>query len=186
MALLLEVQFRRFSVFYVLRSIKVAILCAGLATPLTAQSLDDLPVPAGEVVLTISGAISITNNEDTAVFDLAMLQAMPVTTFVTTTVWTDGPQEFSGLELADLAAALGIEEGTLRATAINDYAVDIPVSDAVEGGPILAYSQNGAIMSVRDKGPLWIVYPYDSNAAYKSEVVYSQSIWQLDRIEVLQ
>ena len=172
--------------FYVLRSIKVAILCAGLATPLTAQSLDDLPVPAGEVVLTISGAISIKNNEDTAVFDLAMLQAMPVTTFVTTTVWTDGPQEFSGLELADLAAALGIEEGTLRATAINDYAVDIPVSDAVEGGPILAYSQNGAIMSVRDKGPLWIVYPYDSNAAYKSEVVYSQSIWQLDRIEVLQ
>ena len=185
MALLLEVQFRRFKLFYVLRSIKVAILCAGLATPLAAQILDDLPVPAGEVVLTISGAISITNNEDTAVFDLAMLQAMPVTTFVTTTVWTDGPQEFSGLELADLAAALGIEEGTLRATAINDYAVDIPVSDAVEGGPILAYSQNGAIMSVRNKGPLWIVYPYDSNAAYKSEVIYSQSIWQLDRIEVL-
>ena len=171
--------------FHVSRSVGAVFLCGCLGTPLTAQILDDLPAPIGEIVLTMSGAIGITNSGDTAVFDLAMLQDMPVTTFVTTTVWTDGPQEFSGLELVDLMAALGIEEGTLRATAINDYAVDIPVSDAVEGGPILAYSQNGAIMSVRDKGPLWIVYPYDSNPAYKSEVVYSQSIWQLDRIEVL-
>ena len=74
---------------------------------------------------------------------------------------------------------------TLRATAINDYTVEIPVSDAVEGGPIIAYSVDGKPMSVRDKGPLWVIYPYDSGAQYRSEVIYSRSIWQLDRIEVV-
>ncbi|RYH00603.1 oxidoreductase, partial [Salipiger sp. IMCC34102] len=39
-------------------------------------------------------------------------------------------------------------------------------------------------MQVRDKGPLWIVYPYDDTPEYRSEVIYSRSIWQLDRIEV--
>ena len=40
-------------------------------------------------------------------------------------------------------------------------------------------------MSLRDKGPLWIVYPFDSNPSYSTEVTYARSIWQLDRIEVL-
>ncbi len=43
---------------------------------------------------------------------------------------------------------------------------------------------NGETMPVRRKGPLWIVYPYDSDEAYRSEAIYSRSIWQLDRIEV--
>jgi hypothetical protein len=44
---------------------------------------------------------------------------------------------------------------------------------------------DGKTMSVRDKGPLWIIYPYDSSADYRTEVVYSRSIWQLDRIEAV-
>ena len=61
----------------------------------------------------------------------------------------------------------------------------MPLTDAVEGGPIVAYRMDGETMSVRDKGPLWIVYPYDSDADYRTEVIYSRSIWQLDRIEVI-
>ena len=78
----------------------------------------------------------------------------------------------------------GITTGTISATAINDYAVDIPIEDAVIGGPIIAYALNGADMSIRDKGPLWIVYPYDENTNYQSEVVFSRSIWQLNRITI--
>ena len=40
-------------------------------------------------------------------------------------------------------------------------------------------------MTLRDKGPLWLVYPYDADTAYQSEVIYARSVWQLDRIEVL-
>jgi hypothetical protein len=39
-------------------------------------------------------------------------------------------------------------------------------------------------MSVRDKGPLWLIYPYDSKAEYQSETIYSRSIWQLVKIDL--
>jgi hypothetical protein len=68
-------------------------------------------------------------------------------------------------------------------TAINDYMIEVPVSDAVEGGPIIAFEMDGKPMSVRDKGPLWLIYPFDSNPDYQTEVFYSRSIWQLNRIE---
>lgn len=68
--------------------------------------------------------------------------------------------------------------------AVNDYAVEIPVESWPGTGPIVAYLNNGAPMSLRDKGPLWIVYPFDNTPDYQTEVVYSRSIWQLDRISV--
>jgi hypothetical protein len=36
---------------------------------------------------------------------------------------------------------------------------------------------------VRDKGPLWVVYPYDSKPDYQSELIYVRSIWQLAQME---
>lgn len=119
-------------------------------------------------------------------FDRAALNELGTRTIETTTIWTEGVQTFEGVPLAALMADIGAEEGTIRAMAINDYTVEIPMSDAVEGGPIIAMVLNGSEMSVRDKGPLWVVYPYDSNADYRSEIIYSRSIWQLDRIEVVQ
>lgn len=157
---------------------------AVLASTMTVAFAADLETPSGDVVLTVSGAIDVTNDGDTAKFDAAMLEALGETTFTTTTPWTDGEQTFTGVSLKALVDALEVEDGSLAATAINDYAVEIPFSDAVEGGPIIAYLRNGEEMSVRDKGPLWVVYPYDLNEDYRSEEIYSRSIWQLDRIVV--
>jgi hypothetical protein len=114
-----------------------------------------------------------------------MLEALAATTIETSTIWTDGVHSFQGVSLAVLSERLGISGTNLRALAVNDYAVEIPLSDAVENGPIIAYKMDGKTMSVRDKGPLWIIYPYDSSADYRTEVVYSRSIWQLDRIEAV-
>ena len=144
-----------------------------------------LDAPQGKVILTVSGKINGTNSEGVALFDLEMLQKLGSKTIKTSTIWTAGPQTFTGVQLTDLLSVLGVKGGTLRASAINDYAVEIPVSDAVDGGPIVAYERNGSPMSVRDKGPLWIVYPYDSSRKYRSEQIYSRSIWQLVRMEVL-
>lgn len=158
----------------------------GLALLLSARlaGAASLPEPHGPVLLTVDGPIATTNGAKGATFDMEMLKALPVTHFRTKTIWTDGEQEFTGVQLKDLLDRLGVSSGTLSAAAVNDYAVQIPVSDAVAGGPIVAYELNGQPMSVRDKGPLWIVYPYDAKDAYRSEVIYSRSIWQLVRITV--
>lgn len=130
--------------------------------------------------------LTLTNGDDVVEYDLATLEAIGSTTFETSTIWTEGPQTFTGVPLQALVDELDIDDGVLLASAINDYTVEIPVSDAVTGGPIIAYLHNGSVMSVRDKGPLWIVYPYDSNTEYQAETIYSRSIWQLDRIVVKQ
>jgi hypothetical protein len=163
------------------RLLLAAALALSSAAGTPAAALD---APRGAVVLTVTGAIAERNAGDAAEFDLAMLEAFDATRIETTTIWTDGVQTFVGVELDDLLAALGAEGATLRAIAHNDYAVDIPVGDAVDGGPIVAYLRNGEAMSLREKGPLWVIYPFDSTPEYQSELIYSRSIWQLDRIEV--
>jgi len=141
--------------------------------------------PNGDIVLTVSGEILTTNHENKAVFDLTMLQSMNTVTFTTQTIWTEGPQEFTGVSLHELLSVLGADARMFEASAINDYTVEIPATDAVDGGPIVAFLRNGRPMSARDKGPLWIVYPFDQNREYQSEQVYARSIWQLDRLAIL-
>jgi hypothetical protein len=117
-------------------------------------------------------------------FDLAALQAMPISSFVTATMWTEGEQSFEGVSLHSLLDMLDVTSGKVLASAINDYRIEIPLADITPEAPIIAYLRNGEEMTVRDKGPLWIVYPYDSDPQYQSEVVFSRSIWQLNRIEI--
>lgn len=157
------------------------------AMMLTCPALADttaLLAPKGEAVLTVTGAISETNTQDSAVFDEAMLRELGETTIETSTVWTDGVHKYTGVSLKTLLDRLGVTQGKLEMVAVNDYLVEVPVTDAVDGGPIIAYAVDGAQMSLRDKGPLWLIYPYDSDAKYRTEEIYARSIWQLDRINV--
>ncbi|WP_394177423.1 molybdopterin-dependent oxidoreductase [Yoonia maritima] len=169
---------------YMLRSIIPACLVA--VSMATGAQAEELGVPENDVVLTASGELAVTNVNDTAQFDMDMLMAMDSTVIETSTIWTDGVQEFEGVQLHVLLERLGVTSGTILATAINDYTIEIPVEDAVVDGPMIAYKLNQEFMSVRDKGPLWVVYPYDDNTDYRSEVTYSRSIWQLDRIEFVE
>ncbi|UWQ90814.1 oxidoreductase [Aliisedimentitalea scapharcae] len=143
-----------------------------------------IPAMASDTVLTVSGVS--TSTETTATYEYAFsdLRGDGEVTFTTTTPWTEGEQTFTGVPLSSFVSSLGIKTGKLRATAVNDYSVEIPISDALLEGPIIAFLRNDERMSVREKGPLWIVYPYDSNAKFRTEIVYSRSIWQLDRIVV--
>lgn len=140
--------------------------------------------PSGAVLLTITGPVAGQAAPVTLHLDQAMLAALPQASFTTTTIWTEGPQTFTGVPLSALLAATGMTGRAILARAINDYSVEIPVETWPAEGPIVAYLRNGKPMSVREKGPLWIVYPYDARSDYRSEVVYSRSIWQLDRLEL--
>jgi hypothetical protein len=134
------------------------------------------PAAAGDPVLTVTGV-----GADHAL-TLDDLRAMEQQSFETTTIWTEGVQTFSGVPLSALLARFDVTDGELIATAINDYSISFPVQDALGEGPIIAFLRNGKEMSVREKGPLWIVYPYDSSEAFQTEIVHARSIWQLNRI----
>lgn len=139
---------------------------------------DAFSPPTQEVVLTIR------TNEVEIALDLPALRNLEVSEFTTTTIWTEGEQTFRGTRMTHLLDRLGVTAGTVTLTAVNDYQVTIPVADFSDDGAIVAYERNGKTMSLRDKGPLWLVYPYDADARFRSEIIYANSIWQLDRITI--
>ena len=165
---------------------KLAVLCALSVSTMAggAGAQEALPAPEGPVVLTVSGDIARTNDGETAAFDMEMLRDLGTVTIETSTIWTEGPQTFEGVEIGTLLEALGADGATLTASAINDYSVTIPSTDWGPGQAVLAFTRNGEEMSRRDKGPLWIIYPYDSDEAFQTETIYSRSIWQLNRLQV--
>ena len=156
---------------------------AALATaPAPALALD---APTGKVLLTISGTLANPNDHGAASFDLALLQTLPQHSFSTRTPWYAQPRRFSGVLLRDLLASVGAPAGaTLKAVALNDYRVDIPTDDLMRHGAMLAYLLDDKPMSVREKGPLVIIYPFDDQPELRTPVHYSRAIWQLRSLEV--
>lgn len=164
------------------------LVAAGLvlAAPavLAQPRLAPLPAPAGRGILRIGGRISVTNEPETAVFDRPMLEDLGVVSITTATPWYDGPQTFEGPLMTRLLERVGAQGETITAVALNDYSTEIPISDFGRFGTILALKRGGEYMPVRDKGPLFIVYPYDSNPELKSPRYYGRSAWQVARLTV--
>jgi hypothetical protein len=154
----------------------LAGLLAGSVCPARAT---ELARPTGKVVLSVSGLVSRHNAPGRADFDMEMLAALPQHQLVTRTPWHAGVQSFTGPLLRDVLAQAGAGGQKLIAVALNDYRCEIPAEDATRFPVIVARLNNGEPMRVRDKGPLFIVYPYDSDAQLRSDRYYSRSAWQL-------
>lgn len=133
-----------------------------------------------ETVLNVTGAEGVKS------YTLADLEALPQVRFTTSTIWTAEAAVFEGVPLRVLLDETGIDEGAVMATAINDYSIEIPVSEVTDSYPIVAYRMDGKEMSRRDKGPLWVIYPFDTEPGLNTEVNFSRSIWQLDRLSATQ
>ena len=114
----------------------------------------------------------------------ADLRSYDAATFTTINPYVEVPTEFTGALLRDLLADFDLSDATsLRLRAINDYAVSMPVDDIEKYDVIVAYLSEGEPMSVRDKGPLWVMYPISDNPELDDPSVHSRLIWQLVAIE---
>jgi hypothetical protein len=144
-----------------------------------------LAAPSGSVVLTMRGKLKRSNQGDSAVFDMAMLEAAMQHSYTTKTPWFKEPRKFTGPLLRDLLAMVGAHGATLRVGALNDYRIDVPADDARRFDVMLARLIDDRPITVRDKGPLFMIYPFDSDAALRNPLYYSRSVWQLKTIDVL-
>lgn len=115
---------------------------------------------------------------------LDALDSMEQVEFTTTTIWTEGEVRFSGVPVISILEALDAQGETLRMSALNDYAVEMPTADLEADAPIVATRMNGQTMPVREKGPYWIVYPFDRSPEYRTEAKHAQSVWQLKSLAV--
>lgn len=143
-----------------------------------------LDKPIGPAVLRISGLVTQPNMQQQAVFDMAMLQALPQHSFTTQTPWYAEPVKFTGPLLRDVLAAAGAKGEGITAIALNDYRTEIPFSDALKYDLIVATLMNDQPMPVREKGPLFLVYPFDSKAELQAATFYNRSAWQLRALQI--
>jgi len=154
----------------------VALVCALPAAALQPAT--------GKVILTISGKVADKNTPDSATFDLAMLEKLPQQTFSTKTPWDKQPIKFTGPLLRDVLAAAKASGTTIHAMALNDYKTAIPLDDAQRYDMIVAHRMNDALIPVSTKGPLFIVYPFDTRAELQSARFYGRSAWQLKSLNI--
>lgn len=163
---------------------RLVLASAVVFTSVLSTAVLALDAPTGRPVLTISGAISKPNAGKEAKLDMKMIEALPQQTFTTRTPWFDKPVTFTGPLLADVMAAVGAKGSALGATAINDYTITIPMGDVNARKVIMARLIDGKPIPVREKGPLFVVYPFDTDAALRTSVYYERSIWQLKSLDV--
>jgi hypothetical protein len=157
----------------------VLTCCALLSSPAIA-----LDTPKEHPILTVSGAIAEKNAGDTARFDMKMIESLPQHSFTTSTPWYDKPVKFTGPLLADVLAAVKASGANISAVAINDYKINIPVTDTTQYGVLMARLIDDKPIPVREKGPLFVVYPFDNSAELRTSKFYERSIWQLKALEV--
>jgi hypothetical protein len=162
-----------------------ALVFGCLAAAIPALAGEPLPSPSGPVILIVSGKLGVTNAPGEARFDREMLASLPQAVYVSYTDWTNGPQRFEGVLLKDVIARIDGSGQEIVASALNDYKATIPSSDLDEYPVLLALSQNGAAMSVRDKGPIWMIYPDPEPAGeFVHQHRNAKMVWQLERLQL--
>jgi hypothetical protein len=166
-----------------MKTLAAAIAVAFLSFT-TLAGAGQLSPPAGPVILKVTGDIANTTDGVSADFDATMLASLAEHTTTTTAPWYDGRHQFSGALGSAFLDAVGASGSMLRVTALNDYVTEIPVSDFRDYNVILATAFDGKTLSIRDKGPIFIIYPFDDKPELNNETYYGRSAWQVKSIEV--
>ena len=131
------------------------------------------------IILTVEG------KQATVDFTLAQLLALPQKTVITTTPWTEGSHTYTGVLLRDLLDKQCLQQvSKLNAKALNDYVTTITVTDAYKYDVLLALTQDGKLLTRRNKGPVWVIYPLSQHPELDKPSYHSAMIWQLRTISV--
>lgn len=92
---------------------------------------------------------------------------------------------FRGPLLRDVLALVGVNAQTIEISAYDSYYVQIERAYWADYDSILATEREGVTMKIRDKGSLWLIFPWDKHTELRNERFYNLSIWQIKEIKEL-
>jgi hypothetical protein len=158
---------------------KKAITALGLLLALACAVVPAFAGGRDAVVLTIDGRTGAPRH-----FSIADLEKLGTEEVRTSTPWHDGDAVFEGVPLSRLMEHVGASGDMAAVLALNNYRTEVPLEDFGRYGVILAMKRDGSYMPVSDKGPLFIVYPFDDFDELNSELYYSRAAWQVRTITI--
>lgn len=138
---------------------------------------------AAEPILRVRGAVGPGPGSGDIAFDAAQFDALPQTRFRTTTLWHKEAVEFSGVSARDLFAAVNLRGSRLKLVALNDYVVEGEADVILAADGLFATRQDGTPMPVSDKGPIFLIFPFDQREDLRHQAYYSRAVWQLCEID---
>ncbi|MFZ4815141.1 MAG: molybdopterin-dependent oxidoreductase [Phototrophicaceae bacterium] len=151
----------------------------------TLSAGDAIPLPENEVILTVTGKIGTTNSGDTVEFDINTLESLGQIEYDVLDPFSEEVTVYRGVPMSAFLAALQLPDDAtvLSVTALDDYSIEIPIADLVNRPVILALRQNGEYLSIVNRGPSRLIFPYD-DFEYDTDVFYNYWIWQIATMEV--
>lgn len=153
-----------------------ALFAAALMAPVAALAQATL------TVTTIDESGNAVTNEYTS----EELLAMDAIDVETDNDYISETATFTGPRLRDLLGAENLApEDQIEVTALNDYQTVIPAEEVMNYDVIVAVHMNGEPMSVREKGPYWVIYPMSEFPELQDPGFNDRLVWQLSRVELL-
>jgi hypothetical protein len=147
------------------------------ASPLFAASnaphAVSLAVPAaGKAVL------NLTTPSGPRRFSLAELEALGMKEVTTHTFWPADDGTYQGPLLSDVLKRAGIENArAIRVTALDGFSQAIPREDWSRWPLLLATRRDGQPLATREKGPLRVIYPRDTDPRLEDTIYRLRWIW---------
>ncbi|MFC2082953.1 molybdopterin-dependent oxidoreductase [Candidatus Bipolaricaulota bacterium] len=143
----------------------------------------DVPVPAGDVALTVTGVVALTNGDGTFAMDDAMLRALPQVTYFVADPWM-GDNTYSGVLLSTVLEYVGFPLGAEQVVLVASDEKEFPVkiADALAYPILLVMDDADGPLIAALGGPVKVAYPY---AAYPGvEALYPPEQWAWYVIEL--
>ncbi len=139
------------------------------------------PLVRAQTALTV---LQITGSRE-QVFTLEDLRNLNQVEILTANEFVDDQKLFRGPLARDVLTAMDVQvSADIKLTAANDYQVEIPVRELFDYNVILALEIDGKPLSLRDKGPIWLIYPMSDHAELRDPVFNSRLVWQLIKMEL--
>lgn len=106
-------------------------------------------------------------------------------TFTTPLVGSkDGDHQVTGPRFRDVLDHFKLQGTIADVSAIDNYRIDVPVEDARNYDVILATQIDGQKLRVRDRGPVWVIYPLKDNPELATPIFEARSAWQVATIRM--
>ena len=147
---------------------------------------DAIPAPTGDVILTVTGEITNKNSGDADVFDMATLEKLGLVKYEVNDPWLNAKNTYTGILVSELLRFVGAAPSAsiITVAALDDYQMDINISDIQKWPILLATQTNGNYMAIDSNGPSRIIFPHDTYSDIDPVAYKDLWVWSVKAIEI--
>lgn len=151
----------------------------------TLKAGDTLPAPTGDVILTVTGKVGVSNQNGAIVMDRAMIEAAGQIEYKVTDPFEELVYTYRGPLMSDLLKLWKVpaDAVSVSVAALDDYIVEIPLVEFANTPAIFALQRDNQYMPMSTRGPAMIVFPYD-NFQFNHQIFNDYWAWQIKSMEI--